>query len=118
MGFGIVVLLHGFGLCVLYQVKTNLLNRRLLVVHLALAEFLLSFHSVVIFSVSGHWNADWSSTLVFIDTYIIMKFYTVVRFIVLHIMLDRFTKVYLNLGYPLYMNNKKAKLIVAAEWGS
>ena len=114
VGFGIVVVLHGLGLCILHQVKINLFNQKVLVINLAVAEFLLSLHQVVIYSVimSGRWNAILES----MDHFMIGLSYIMIRFIVLHIILDRFADIYLNLKYPLYMDNKRTKFIVTVEW--
>ena len=113
-GFGIVALLHSLGIYLLHEVKTNLFNQKVLVINLALSEFLFSLHQVFLHSVSisGYWN----STLTCIDIFMICLLYSVIRLIVLHIILDRFADIYLNVKYSLYMDSKKTKFIVTAGW--
>ena len=113
-GYSIVILLHGVGLCMLRRVKTNLPNQKVLVTNLALAEFILSFYMTVNYSVDicGGWNATWN----YVDIFMICFSYTTIRLLVLHIILDRFAEIYLNIRYALYMHIKRTKLIVAAIW--
>ena len=109
VGFGFVALLHGVGIYLLHQVKTKLLNQKILVINLALSEFLFSLHQVFKFSVciSGHWN----STLMCIDLQIICQLYNIIRFIVIHFISDRFARIYFNVKCPLYMDIKRISLI-------
>ena len=114
VGFGMVVLLHGLGLYTLLKVKINLLNQKILVTSLALVEFVLSLHQVVSHAVKlcGHWSVTWE----YIDTLNKWFSYFIIKVIVLHIILDRFAEIYLNVKYPLYMNEKRTKVIVISVW--
>ena len=114
VGFSIVVLLHGSGLFLMHRVKVNLQNSKILMVNLALAEFLLSFHLVVTYSVylGGHWNEP----LNYMDIFMICMFYMNIRLFVLLIIVDRFAEIYLNIRYPLYMDLKRMRFLATALW--
>ena len=112
----VVVLVHLVGFVLLYKTRSQLPNQRLLILNLALVEVLCGCYMLVIFSVvvSGiEWRTSFGQyAITFCETLL----YTRIRFTVLHIILDRFLEIYMNMKYPIYMTRRVMVVVLTILW--
>ena len=108
-----LAMLHFVGLILLSKADNDIPNQTILTKNLAVAEMLFCINYVVLFSVLL--NVEDPSILKYIfatDT----LFYTEIRFTMVHMILDRFLEIHMNIKYPVYMSLKKVLLIVVIHW--
>ena len=110
----LVAVLHGVGLFLLLKCKSDLPNQRLLLINLAIVEMFTGFFGALklVLMITGYFSARVRLVERFIGTLL----YTRIRFAVLHIIMDRFLEIYLNLRYPLHMNIAKMKILSVCLW--
>ena len=113
-GFTVVGLLHMLGFFLVYRVRTNLPNQRLLILNLSMAEMLRSWKQVVWYSLSlaGLKSKIWELACSFICSTFLLG----IPLIILHIIVDRFLEIYFNFKYPLIMSCKQLKIIICILW--
>ena len=109
-------LLHIIGICLLFMVKTLPQNQKLLLMNLSAIEMVLNWLRVAKYSIVK--ETETMDTHFLDPFFIFMETLSVfsMRFAILHIIGDRFLEVYLNIKYPLYMNSKRNKQILAIMW--
>ena len=113
--FSTMTFLHFLGLYLLKVTKDILPNQRLLMVNLAITEMSCSFWITIRYSVQlnqGEWNKGWK----IVDLFVLCVFYVSLRFIMLHMVWDRFLKVHLNIKYAIYINSKKLLAVIVMLW--
>ena len=113
-GFSLVAVLHCLGLFLLYESKSDLPNQRLLLINLALVEMLIGFSGALKLTllITGHLSA----IVRLAERFIITLLYTRIRLTILHIIVDRFLDIYLNIRYHLYMSSAKMKILNGCLW--
>ena len=113
IGYTITGAFHGFGLYLLYKVKTIPLNQKYLLLNLSAIEMILSWLYVV-YIIAGWFDTKLLSSVYF--KIAIGVFLTCVRIGFLQIISDRFLEIYLNIKYPLYMRIKRlVSMIVSMQ---
>ena len=113
--FSTMTFLHFLGLYLLKVTKDILPNQRLLMVNLAITEMSCSFWITIRYSVQlnqGEWNKGWE----IVDLFVLCVCYVSLRFIMLHMVWDRFLKVHLNIKYAIYINSKKLLAVIVMLW--
>ena len=114
-GYSLSTALHITGIILLYKSKGGLLNQRLLTLNLAIAEMSFCLLKVVrytSFLVEPSLATVYISILLCIDAIL----FCATRFAMLHITIDRFLDIWLNIKYPLYMSNKNLRLVMIFQW--
>ena len=56
-----------------------------------------------------------ASILTYMTAFTVL-FYTEIRFLILHLIFDRFLEIYTNIKYPVYMPLRKVALLVVTHW--
>ena len=114
IGYSSVCCFHSLGLYLLLKTKSDLPNQKLITTNLAVSEILVSAFkfSVDIVEFLGIKSETWSYCIVFFN----IVFFTGFRLIVLHIVLDRFMDIYLNIMYPIYFKARTLKIIALSCW--
>ena len=107
-------ILHGTGIILLYKSRGELPNQRVITLNLATAEFLFCtsrviLHSVILAGVSH----TVTLTVLYCSVYIT---FCATRFAILHIILDRFLDIWLNIKYPRYVNKANLIKIIIFLW--
>ena len=115
-GFGLIAVLHTVGLILLYKTKDDdLPNQRLVTMDLAATEMIFCLWSIsrylwYFFAYKEYHEQQY--LIVFIDTVL----YTMIKFAILHIIIDRFLYIYLNLKYPVYITKKVLAISKLMQW--
>ena len=114
-GYAIPTILHIVGVVLLYKAKRQLPNQRILTMALAIAEMLFCLRAIIH---NTMWLVGLTSTWGYNLSYVFLKtlLMNATRFTMLHIIVDRFLDIWLNLKYPLYINQYKLKIIVICQW--
>ena len=115
-GYTLVTTFHALGFFLLYKTKGELPNQRIITMNLALVEMLycLSQISFIVF--------DWTNAHFFIrgiiygQVFLEVFIFCTIRLIILHLIIDRFLDVWLNLKYPVYINKKSLLITIAVLW--
>ena len=98
-GFSSAGASHIIGIYLLFKVKNNIANQRVLTINLAFAEMLGSWYHVF----DKVRTKDWDHVDAFFDTFI----FPCIRWIVILIIIDRFLDIYLHIKYPVYITTRK-----------
>ena len=112
-GYAVTGISHGFGLYLLYKVKTIPTNQKYLLVNLSSMEMILSWLYVV-YLAFGLLDAKYLFSVYFLIP--LGLFLTCVRIGFLQIILDRFLEIFLNIKYPLYMTLKRLVIMIVSGW--
>ena len=114
-GFSILAVLHSTALLLLCKSRWELKNQKLLAVNLVLVEMLYIYCMVIINSIDLS-DTEYSTPLHLTTVFFSTLMYTEIRMAVLHIIMDRFMEIFLNIKYPIYMSLKRMKSIVVCSW--
>ena len=114
VGFTLAGILHLIGFLILYKVKDNLTNQRIITMNLAVTEMVSSWYQVILFAVLI--NGDMTPKWLLPDTFLTVIFHSIIRMIVILIIADRFLDIYLNLKYPIYMDKTRLIVITVILW--
>ena len=114
-GFSLVALLHTLGLILLCKLRWELPNQQILSLNLVVVELVHAYYVIIVDSIllSG---IEYPDQFFLVFTFIGTLLSTEIRLAVLHIIMDRFLEIYLNVKYPIYMPEKRMKIIVASLW--
>ena len=116
IGVSLVVLIHLVGILLLCKSKNELPNQRFLVLNLAVVEMLCGCYMLMIFSVITS-GIEWRVNVLYCVTIFgETLLYTRVRLAVLHIIMDRFMEIYLNIKYPIYVTRKCSISVASLSW--
>ena len=115
VGYGVPFILHSVGFVLLYKAKEELLpNQRLITMNLAVTETLYCMGQVLFHTLEV---ADLLPTVVnIILEFFLASCFCAIRFAVLHIIVDRFLDIWLNIKYPIYVNKKKILIAIGMQW--
>ena len=110
--------LHTFGFCLIYTTKSDLPNQRLITLDLSLTEMIISWKMVikVVLLLTKNKLFIKESDAWYVDAFLDIALYTSIRLVVLHIIIDRFIDIKLNIKYPIYITEKRLKFIVLSMW--
>ena len=104
------------GIVLLYKSKgEELQNQRIITLNLAVAEMLYCLLNVInsfVYLLESSVPFAFSVTM----HCIFAALFCIIRFAYLHIIVDRFLDIRLNIKYPLYMSSKKMKVIITSQW--
>ena len=114
-GYSLPTVLHVVGIILLYKAKGGLPNERIITLNLAIAEMLFCVLNVI-FCIIVLSDPLLTSTQIMILFCISATFFFSTRFAVLHVIIDRFLDIWLNIKYPLYMINKKLRFAIVTQW--
>ena len=114
IGYSAVCCFHTLGLYLLCKTKSDLPNQKLITINLAISEILVSAFklSADIVEFVGIESETWSYCIVFFN----IIFFTGFRFIVLHMIFDRFLDIHLNIKYQIYFKTKTLTIILLSLW--
>ena len=114
-GYALPIFLHSIGIILLYKAKRQPPNQRILTMALAVAEMLFCLRALIH---NTMWLVGLASTWEYHLVYIFFKTLLMgtTRFTILHIIIDRFLDIWLNLKYSLYINMTKLKIIIICQW--
>ena len=114
VGYSLPTALHGVGIVLLYKAKGKLLNQKMITLNLAVAELLYCLSRAIIYTL---YMAEKLTTLPFsILTCFSYIFFLAIRFAILHIIIDRFLDIWLNLQYERYMNKNTLIKAIIIQW--
>lgn len=120
-GLGLInCILHSIGIYLMrcVQRQGQLRIHHVYLVSLSSSELLMNFLDVIKISISYHQNS--SNTITQITYYIILVQFTgaaiVFHFSMIFITVDRLLEILLNIKYPIYWNEDKAKRLLIALW--
>ena len=114
VAYSIVSLLHLAGLLLLWKAKKSLLNQRILTMNIAAIEMFYCLEMVVLFSTFPYLKTN--VALDYILHFFTVLLYIEIRLTMLHIILDRFLEIFINIKYPIYMTHKQLLIIMASLW--
>ena len=113
-GYSLPVILHGIGIVLLYKARGQLPNQRMVTLNLAVAEFLYCVSRIIYHAT---FLSGTPTKLTYVLQYcFISLFFCVIRFAMLHIIIDRFLDVWLNIKYQIYVNKKTLTKIIILVW--
>ena len=113
-GYILTAILHGSGIWLLYSVKIALVNQRLIILNLAMAE-LLSCIERIVYScgrLGKYRNIYWLRFGFFLYLFTAL----ITKFIMFHLTLDRFLEIYLHMKYAVYLTKTRLVKILATLW--
>ena len=113
-GFSVVALSHLVGLCLLCRAKNGLENQKAITMNLAVSELLNSLYQVFINAkmLTGRLNMVWT----YIDACFAIFLLLNNRFVMVHMITDRFLDIYLNLKYQLIFTKGKLQMVMFGIW--
>ena len=114
-GFSIPTVLHIIGIFLLYKAKGELKNQRIITLNLAIAEVLICLLNVIIL-ITSHLKTLLTSRYIVILHCLYASLFLTIRFAMLHIIIDRFLDIWLNIKYPIYMSSKNLRRIILGQW--
>ena len=115
-GFGLTAALHAVGLILLYKANDNdLPNQRWVTMNLATTEMIFCLWSICrylwfFFAYKEYFKHH--LLIMFIDTHL----YTIIKFAILHIIIDRFLYIYMNIKYSVYVTKKVLIITNIMQW--
>ena len=112
-GYFLVAALHIVGLVLLHRAKAQMLNQRMILLNLSVAEMLFCLFEFFKYLNELFWSS-WTCKFV-IDAFNCIVF-CAVRLSMFHFIVDRFLDIWLNLRYPLYFNKKILKILIISQW--
>ena len=112
----IPTLLHGFGVVLLYRARGGLPNQRMITLNLAVVEMLYclfaSIHSsMMVLGLPFTWKYYYV-----IYIFSLALFFVTTRFAIIHIIVDRFLDIWLNIKYPVYVKKKNLTIVIIFQW--
>ena len=113
-GFAIATILHSLGVFLLYKSKGSLPNQRLLTINLSVCELIYCVYQVAAISIS--FRTRWYDDLYSMDQFFQILFFIKIRLVFLHIIIDRFLDIRLNIKYPLYINRNVLIKAIVMQW--
>ena len=114
VGCSMPTVLHGLGIVLLYKTKGDLPNQRVITLNLAVAEFLYCFSRIIIYTVTPAVLLTKSTNAAL--HCLAGVFLCVIRFAILHVIIDRFLDIWLNLQYERYMNKNTLIKAIIIQW--
>ena len=117
IGYAVASVAHALGLFLLYKAKADLPNQRIVTMNLAAAEMMLCLWTVCAYAVKlilGVFFPD--KTLHYMTCFFEIFLYTNIRFVLIHIIIDRFLYVWLHLKYSIYINKRSLPKIIVCYW--
>ena len=116
VGYATISILHTIGLWLLKTTKTPLKNQRIVTMNLAVAELLGSLYQFVmkIYDLRSGEHHEHFEYL--IDACFSIFLFTNIRLVMLHMIVDRFLDIYLNIKYEVYITKHRTTLIVEGLW--
>ena len=114
----VVAICHLVGLLLLSRARNDIPNQRLLTKNLAVTELLFCLYAVVGFSVIVGKKDGGVPIRLFLDAFFYCLFSVELRFSILHIIMDRFAEVFLNIKYPIYMTLNRNLALVVINWSA
>ena len=112
--YGFPSVLHFAGFVLLYQANRVLPNQRLITMNLAVTEMIYCMVQVIYHALIA---ADLLTDVVdIILEYTLVSYFCAIRFAILHIIIDRFLDIWLNIKYPIYINSRKILISIAIQW--
>ena len=116
VGYTIPFLLHSLGINLLYKARgAELPNQRLLTLNLAVAESFYCLSGAVL-NTKLLVEVSKSSTSYIVLNYFRAMFFLGIRFAMLHIIVDRFLEVWLNIKYAIYIHNGTLIKSICTLW--
>ena len=113
-GHSLPTALHMVGILLLYKIKGGVRNQRVITLNLAIAEMLFCLVNVIILIISLM-NMSLSSRYI-VNLYCLFgPLFCVIRFAILHIIIDRFLYIWLNIKYPIYLSSRNLKIIIISQ---
>ena len=114
VGYSIPTVLHAVGIVLLYKAKGDLPNQRVITLNLAVAEFLYCFSRIIIYTVTPAVLLTKSTNAAL--HCLAGVFLCVIRFAILHVIIDRFLDIWLNLRYPIYIHKSTLMKCIILQW--
>ena len=115
VAYSIVAIIHITGLTLLCKASCSLPNQRLLVQNLAATELLFCLtmltDSIVVLSETGD-----TALFDYFSGFFVTLCNIELRLSILHIIIDRFIEIYMNIKYPLYVTRKRILALVVFHW--
>ena len=115
-GFATTAALHAVGLILLYKAKDNdLPNQRWVTMNLSTNEMVFCLWSIsryLWFFFAYKEYFEHQLLIMFVDTYL----YTIIKFAILHIIIDRFLYIYLNIKYSVFITKKVLVITNIMQW--
>ena len=114
-GYSLPTILHGVGIILLYKAKgVELPNQRIITLNLSIAEFFYCLSRVVQYTTL---LAQVSTPLIYALLYCFSGILLcAIRFAVLHIIIDRFLDIWLNIRYSVYITKKTLVKAIIFQW--
>ena len=111
----LIFICHVIGLIILWRVKSPAVNQRIIIINLAASEMLFCANQLVYYASKDIFDQP-TITLVKVNQPLRFIVYTANKLVMIHLILDRFADIYLNIKYALYFTQEKVIKILASIW--
>ena len=116
-GYSLAAITHALGLLLVYKAKSEVPNQRIIIMNLALSEMLLCIWIVASYIIPLSMDLfSISDAIFYVECFFQLFLYSNVRFVIMHIIIDRFLYIRLNIKYSVYMNTRNLAKIIIAYW--
>ena len=106
---------HTIGLVVLWRVKSPAVNQRIIIINVALTELLFCINQLA-YHASKNILDQPSITQVKVNQILRLIVYTANKLVMVHLTLDRFADIYLNLQYAIHFAKEKVIKMLVGIW--
>ena len=106
---------HIIGLVVLWRVKSPAVNQRIIIINLALTELLFCANQLAYYAEKKIFSPP-SVSSVKVNQTLRSIVHTANKLVMIHLTLDRFADIYLNLKYALHFSRERVIKILSAIW--
>ena len=97
-GYALAVAMHAIGLVLLFKSRGDLPNQRLITINLAASEMMMCLWAVIVYG-RALCSIQMSDAFFYASLFGQFTLYTNIRFVMLHMIIDRFLYIWLNLEY-------------------
>ena len=114
-GYALAVAVHVIGLVLLFKSRGDLPNQRLITINLAASEMMMCLWAVIVYG-RALCSIQMSDAFFYASFFGQFTLYTNIRFVMLHMIIDRFLYIWLNLKYAIYVTEKNLFKIIVTYW--
>ena len=115
-GYSLSTILHSIGLYLLISTKGLLENQRIVTINLAVSELCSSVYQVIMKIIENHSGDEHDLSAFLIDACFSILLFSNIRFVFIHLLLDRFLDIHLNIKYTVYFTKARLIMIVCGVW--
>ena len=115
-GHGFAAFTHLVGLLLLYRVKFQPVNQRIVIIHLAVTELCTNISQTIVYTLLMTGRCERKSVCDYVDRFIYSFVAGTTKLIMIYITCDRLLEIVMHLRYPIYFTKERVKKIILFLW--